>query len=84
MLPALDVAVLGHLLVQHGTQAGFSLLQHLVARIILPIISLSPGQGHMSVSWHTEQGTLQQTQQPQLNQNQDFGLCHRFVMFMNC
>lgn len=84
VLPALDVAVLGHLLVQHDTQAGFLLLQHLIARIILLIISSSPGQGHMSVFWHTEQDILQQTQQPQLDQNQDFRLCHRFVMFMNC
>lgn len=74
VLPALDVAVLGHLLVQHGTQAGSLLLQHLIARIILPSISSSPGQGPMSVFWHTEQGTLQQTQQAQLDQNQDFGL----------
>lgn len=35
----------------------------------------------MSLFWHTEQGTLQQTQQPQLDQNQDFRLCHRSMMY---
>lgn len=67
---ALEISVLGHLLLQipgHNTQSGFLLLCWTSQQNYTFPISSSPGQGYVNCFWHAEWGTLQQTQQPQLD-----------------